>query len=115
MRAAAPRTAWLVYRAGFGFGLYIGVTTFTLALIDRIDAGPLLLALVGTTLEVFYFSAEVPTGVLADRYGRKRSMVIGLVMIAASFALIVAPHLAVVLAAQVLLGVGWTCLSGADV
>ena len=108
MRPASPRTAWLVYRAGFGFGLYLGVTTFTLALIDRIDAGPLTLALVGTTLEVCYFTAEVPTGVLADRYGRKPSIVIGLVLIGISFVLVAIPNLAVVLVAQVFIAVGWT-------
>ena len=115
MRSASPRAAWLVYRAGFGFGLYLGVTTFTLALIDRIDAGPLTLALVGTTLEVCYFTAEGPTGVLADRYGRKPSIVIGLVLIGISFVLVAIPNLAVVLVAQVFIAVGWTGLSGADV
>ena len=115
MRPASPRTAWLVYRSGFGFSLYLGVTTFTLALIDRIDAGPLTLALVGTTLEVCYFLAEVPTGVLADRYGRKPSIVLGLALIAVSFLLVSIPNLAVVLASQVFIAVGWTGLSGADV
>ena len=115
MRRASPRAAWLLYRGGFGFSLYLGVTTFTLALIDRIDAGPLTLALVGTTLEVCYALAEVPTGVLADRYGRKPSVVVGLALIGISFCLVAIPSLAVVLVAQVFIGVGWTCLSGADV
>jgi MFS transporter, DHA3 family, tetracycline resistance protein len=115
VRAASPRTAWLLYRGGFGFSLYLGVTTFTLALIDRIDAGPLTLALVGTTLEVCYALAEVPTGVLADRYGRKPSIVIGLALIGVSFVLVAVPDLAVVLVAQVFIAVGWTGLSGADV
>ena len=115
MRRTSPQRAWLVYRALFGAGLYLGVTTFTLALIDRIDAGPLTLALVGTTLEITYSLAEVPTGVIADRYGRRRSIIIGLVVLAAGFCLTAVPQLAIVLAAQVLFGVGWTCLSGADV
>jgi DHA3 family tetracycline resistance protein-like MFS transporter len=115
VRHASARTAWLVYKAGFGFGLYIGVTTFTLSLIERIGAGPLTLALVGTTLEVCYTLAEVPTGVVADRRGRKRSILIGLTMVGVSFALVAVPHLAVVLVAQVFVGVGWTFTSGADV
>lgn len=115
MRAAPPRAAWIVYRAGFGFGLYLGVTTFTLSLIDRVGVGPLTLALVGTTLEVVYTLAEVPTGVLADRYGRKPSILVGLLLVACSFFLVAVPHLAVILLAQVFIGVGWTCLSGADV
>jgi DHA3 family tetracycline resistance protein-like MFS transporter len=112
---ASPRTAWLVYKAGFGFGLYVAVTTFTLALIERVDAGPLTLALTGTVLEVCYTLAEVPTGVVADRHGRKLSILIGLSMVGASFALDAVPNLAVILVAQVLIGVGWTFTSGADV
>lgn len=112
---AEPRTAWLVYRAGWGFGLFLGVTTFTLALIDRVDAGPLTLALVGTTLEVCYTLAEVPTGVIADRYGRKRSIVLGVGVLAVGFFVAAVPNLWVVLAAQVLWAAGWTCTSGADV
>lgn len=115
MRRASPRRAWIVYRAGFGASLHIGVTTFTLALIDRVDAGPLTLALTGTVLEVSYSLAEVPTGVLADRYGRKPSMVAGLAVLTLAFCLTAVASLPVVLAAQVLMGVGWTCLSGADV
>jgi MFS transporter, DHA3 family, tetracycline resistance protein len=114
MSAPAAR-AWLVYRAGFGFGLYLGVSTFTLSLIDRVGAGPLALVLTGTTLEVCYTLAEVPTGVVADRRGRKRSVLIGLVMVGCSFVLDAVPILAVVVVAQVFIGVGWTFLSGADV
>lgn len=115
MRRADPRTTWLVYRAGFGASLFVGVTTYTLALIERVDAGPLELALIGTTLEVCYTLSEVPTGVLADRYGRKLSIVVGLAVLALGFALTAVPHLAVVIGAQLFWGIGYTCLSGADV
>jgi MFS transporter, DHA3 family, tetracycline resistance protein len=98
-----------------GAGLYVGVTTFTLSLIERVDVGPLELALIGTVLEVCYTASEVPTGVLADRYGRKPSMVIGLVILSVAFWLTAVPVFAVVVGAQVLWGIGYTCLSGADV
>jgi DHA3 family tetracycline resistance protein-like MFS transporter len=114
-RRASPERAWLVYRAGFGFSLFMGVTTFTLSLIDRLGAGQLTLALTGTVLEITYTLSEVPTGVLADRYGRKRSVVIGLFVLAIGFNLTAVPNLAVVIGAQVLWGIGWTCISGADV
>lgn len=107
--------AWLVYRAGFGAGIYLALTTLALSLIHRVGVGPLTLALVGTTLEVAYFLAEVPTGVVADRRGRKPSVVIGLVAVGAGLALSAAPWLWVVLAGQVLLGAGWTFTSGADI
>jgi MFS family permease len=114
-RPVMPRTAWIVYRAGFGFGLFTAVTTYTLRVIDELDAGPLMLALLGTTLELTYTLADVPTGALADRHSRKLSVLVGLVLAGAALALISSPNLAVVVAAQVVLGLGWTFMSGADV
>lgn len=112
---AAARRAWFVYRTAFGFALFLGTSTFTLSLIDRVGAGPLALVLTGTILEVCYSAAEVPTGVVADRYGRKPSILVGFVVIAVALCLDAVPHLGVVLGAQVLVGVGWTFTSGADV
>jgi MFS transporter, DHA3 family, tetracycline resistance protein len=114
-RPVAPRTAWLVYRAGFGFALYTAVTTFTLRVIDRLDAGPLMLALLGTTLEVTYTLADVPTGALADRHSRKLSVLVGLVLIGLAMVLTAGPWLATVLVGAVVSGLGWTFTSGADV
>ncbi len=71
-RRVAPERAWLVYRAGFGLSLYLAVSTYTLLLIDQ-GLGPLELALLGTSLEIAYTLGEVPTGVVADRHGRRRS------------------------------------------
>lgn len=113
--ASSTTTVWTVYRAGFGGALYLGVTTLALSLIDRVGVGPLTMALVGTTLEVAYFLAEVPTGVVADRKGRKPSIVIGMAVIAVGFLLAAAPTLAVVLVGQVFIGAGWTFTSGADI
>jgi DHA3 family tetracycline resistance protein-like MFS transporter len=112
---AAATRAWSVYRAGFGFGLYLTVSVWTLSLIDRAGAGPLALVLTGTVLEVCYTLAEVPTGVIADRHGRKRSILIGLALLGCSALFDAAGVLWAVLVGQVLIGVGWTFTSGADV
>lgn len=112
---AAAQRAWAVYRFAFGFALYVGTATFTLSLIERVGAGPLALVATGTILEVCYTAAEVPTGVVADRYGRKPSILVGFVVIGLALLLDAVPVLGVVLAAQVLVGVGWTFTSGADV
>jgi DHA3 family tetracycline resistance protein-like MFS transporter len=114
-REAAARRAWFVYRAGFGVGLYLVVSTWTLSFIDRAGGGPLALVLTGTLLEVCYTLAEVPTGVVADRYGRKRSILLGLALVGCSALLDAVGTLGAVLAAQVFIGVGWTFTSGADV
>jgi DHA3 family tetracycline resistance protein-like MFS transporter len=112
---ADARRAWFVYRAGFGVGLYLVVSTWTLSFIDRAGGGPLALVLTGTLLEVCYTFAEVPTGVVADRWGRKRSILLGLALLGCSALLDAVGTLASVLVAQVFIGVGWTFTSGADV
>ena len=89
-------TANLVYQA-----LVVGLT-------------PLELVLVGTLLEGVCLVAEVPTGVVADLYSRRLSVVIGIVLIGLGFTLeggIVS--LWAVLAAQVVWGIGATFVSGA--
>jgi MFS family permease len=72
-----------------------------------------------TLIDVAFFAAttvcEVPTGLVADRFGRKTSLVIGLTILCASMlAWISAPTLPLIMLAHVGLGVGFTFLSGAD-
>ena len=67
---------------------------------------------------VFFGSSllsEVPTGVVADRYGRKTSMVSGSLVISVGFLVFaLAGTLPVLLSAYVLFGVGSALMSGAD-
>ncbi|MEO6593918.1 MAG: MFS transporter [Planctomycetota bacterium] len=59
------------------------------------------------------FLAEVPTGVLADRYGPKRMLVLGPLLLALGFAvLLLAPTYTGFLTGEVLLGLGHAVLSG---
>lgn len=75
---------------------------------------PFQLVLVGTVLEATAFICEVPTGVVADVYSRKLSIIIGYVMIGIGFIVEgVFPFFATVLLAQVIWGAGWTFTSGA--
>lgn len=77
--------------------------------------GPLQLVLVGTTLEAAAFLFEVPTGVVADAYSRRLSIVVGMFLSGAGFVLWGAvPHFAAILLAQVLWGIGFTFTSGAQ-
>jgi DHA3 family tetracycline resistance protein-like MFS transporter len=75
---------------------------------------PFQLMLVGTTLMIVILLSEVPTGVVADVYSRRLSVIIGTALIGVGFVLEGAlPHFAAVLTAQVIWGVGATCTSGA--
>lgn len=78
--------------------------------------GPLQLVLLGSVLEVTLLLSEVPTGVVADRFSRKWSVVISYVIMAVAIVLSAATlNYGVMLGAQALFGIGWTFRSGADV
>ena len=70
--------------------------------------------LVGTALELAILIFEVPTGAFADTYGRRRSVIVGFLLIGAGFSFEGAvPVFAAVLTAQLVWGVGYTFISGA--
>ncbi len=83
--------------------------------IQAVGMNPLQLVLVGTVLELTVFVCEIPTGIVADVYGRKRSLVTGFVVIGLGFVLQGAiPRFGAILAAQILYGSGSTFISGAE-
>ena len=114
-RSADPTRTYYVYNAAWSF---LAALSFTLNLVYYVrDAGldPLQMVLVGTTLEVACFLFEIPTGIVADLYSRRLSIVIGFLLIGAGFLLQgLVPAFLAILAAQVLWGVGFTFTSGAD-
>lgn len=82
--------------------------------VEVIGLGPLQLVLVGTTLEAVVFLFEIPTGIVADLYSRRLSIIIGMFLIGAGFVLEgTVPRFAAVLLGQVLWGLGYTFTSGA--
>ncbi|MGH2536715.1 MAG: MFS transporter [Candidatus Promineifilaceae bacterium] len=94
-------------------GMLYGLLT-SLYRVQAAGLGPLELILVGTTLELTVLLCEVPTGILADVYGRRLSVIIGYLIIGAGF-LVEAffPTFAMILLAQVIWGLGHTFTSGA--
>lgn len=98
-----------------GFLFSMVWTLSTLYFVQEIGLTPLQLVLVGTCLETFVFIFEIPTGVVADLYSRKLSVVIGLTLIGLGFVVEgTLPYFAAVLVAQALWGIGYTFTSGAD-
>ena len=83
----------------------------------RVEAAhldPLQLVLVGTVLEAAYFVANVPSGVVADVYSRRLSVVIGMVLFGAGFILEGAiARFETILLAQVIWGTGASFVDGA--
>ncbi len=83
--------------------------------IDIAHLNPFQLVLIGTTLELTSFIFEIPTGIVADRYSRKLSVIIGLCLVSIAFILEgVVPLFSAILISQFILGLGDTFTSGAD-
>lgn len=79
------------------------------------ELNALQLVLIGTILEVSILLFELPTGLVADLYGRKRSMVIGIGLIGIAHLLEGAiPEFWAIAIASALWGIGWTFISGAE-
>jgi len=75
---------------------------------------PVQLILVGTTLEISAFLFEVPTGIVADVYSRRLSIIIGYVLMGLGFLVEgFFPSFLPILLAQVIWGLGYTFTSGA--
>lgn len=79
-----------------------------------VGLSPLQMVLVGTVLEIISFLFEVPTGIVADIYSRKLSVIIGLFLIGLGFTVEgLFPTFSAILIAQVIWGIGFTFVSGA--
>jgi len=86
----------------------------SLYLVSVLDLTPLQLVLMGTAMEASVFLCEIPTGVVADTYSRRLSLVIGYLGMGTAWLLVgVFDSPAVVIALWVLWGVSYTFTSGA--
>ncbi|PSK20287.1 MFS transporter [Brevibacillus sp. NRRL NRS-603] len=100
-------------------------TTYALYYIVTLGFNPFELLLIGTVLELSVLVFEGITGVVADTYSRRRSVIIGMFLLGIGFAMQgVVPALdawvplisvfGLVLFSQVISGLGYTFISGAD-
>lgn len=105
---------YLIYVFMVDFGLTVIWSMATLYMIREVGLDPLQLVLVGTALEAAAFALEVPTGVIADVYSRRLSVVVGVLLLGAGFLVMgLFPVFGVVLLSQIITGAGYTCISGA--
>lgn len=88
----------------------------TISLYEATVAGltPLQLVLVGTTVEMSAFLFEIPTGIVADAYSRRLSIIVGYFLMGVGFLVEgLFPAFLPILIAQVIWGLGYTFTSGA--
>jgi DHA3 family tetracycline resistance protein-like MFS transporter len=106
--------AYLILQGGYALAFSLVVTVNLIWQAEVAGLNALQLVLVGTLLETTTLLAEVPTGVVADVYSRRLSIVIGVFLSGAGFLLEgTVPRFEAILLAQVIWGIGATCLSGA--
>ncbi len=106
---------YFVYTAlkGFGFGLFLAVWVIYLQQQRGLSLSQA--ALIDVTFFVAAAFAEVPTGIVADRFGRKTSLATGAALVSLGIlGWTIAPTLPLIMVAYVAMGVGITFLSGAE-
>lgn len=113
----AKADAYKLYLLLSGIQSFALTMAFTINLVyqvQQVGLNPLQLVLIGTCLELTAFLTEIPTGIVADVYSRRLSVILGFICLGAGFIVEGAfPLFEALLIAQVVMGVGYTFLSGA--
>jgi DHA3 family tetracycline resistance protein-like MFS transporter len=101
----------------YGLEFLVSMPTWVVVaiyLVRDLDLAPLELVLMGTAMEATVFVFEVPTGVVADTYGRKLSLIIGFVGMGAAWLLVGVVSTAwVIVVLWAFWGLAYTFTSGA--
>lgn len=109
--------AYSVYRLfRFSFSLLFSMATVLSVVyhLEVVHLNAFQLVLVGTVLETACFVFEMPTGIVADLYSRRRSVLIGVFLYGVGFLMEgTLPWFGTVLLAQVVWGCGDTFITGA--
>jgi DHA3 family tetracycline resistance protein-like MFS transporter len=109
-----PALTYYILKCGHAF--FFTMVTSVALIFQTSEAGlsPIQLLLVGAGLQGAILVSETPTGVIADTYGRRRSVLIGLMLVGAG-AIISGSiaEFAPILAGNIVWGFGTTFISGA--
>jgi DHA3 family tetracycline resistance protein-like MFS transporter len=105
---------YLFLRAAGAFAGGCALTYNLVYQVETVGLDPLQLVLVGTVLEVTYLVAQLPTGLAADRYGRRPAVVAGTALLGAGVAVQSVPTLAATLLGTGGCAVGAALVDGAE-
>ena len=107
--------AYLTLEAVQSLAFALAFTLQGLYFVQTAHLTPFQLLMVGAVLEGSVFVLEVPTGVIADLYSRRLSIVLGCLLLGlATLQVGLFPSFAAIVSAQVVLAAGYACLSGAQ-
>jgi DHA3 family tetracycline resistance protein-like MFS transporter len=114
LRRMNPIWVYIVISAGITLANTTIFTALAVYYIETVGMNPLQLVLVGTVLEGTILLCELPTGVVADTYSRRLSVIVGMFVLSAAYWLEGSlPFFLGILLAEAVRGVGETFLSGA--
>jgi MFS transporter, DHA3 family, tetracycline resistance protein len=114
VRRLPARSVFNVGELWLSFASAVTFTVSAVYFVTEVGMNPLELVLVGTAMELTIFVFEIPTGVVADTYSRRLSLVIGWVVMGAGLALAgLFAEVWAVLAGWAIWGLGYTFTSGA--
>jgi MFS family permease len=114
LRRNNPVPVYLVLMAGQAVCFSLFFTVQLIYHVTVVGLNPFQMVLVGIVLEVTCFTFEVPTGVVADVYSRRLSILVGVALIGCSYALEGSiPAFWAAIVSQLFWGIGYTFTSGA--
>lgn len=114
LKKFAAYPTYLAIEAAISLFMTIAFTFNLVYQVEVAHLSPLQLVLVGTCLETTIFLFEIPTGVVADVYSRRLSIIIGALLIGAGITLQGSfPLFYAIALGQVVWGIGYTFTSGA--
>src|SRR5262245_8707966 len=85
-RSSALRV-YLILSGVMAFASVLILTTLAIYYVVVVGMNPLQLVLVGTVFECAILLCEVPTGVIADTYSRRLSVIVGVFIMGGAFVL----------------------------
>ena len=110
----AARSVYLATSFIWGVLFWMMSTVFMIFQIEVVRLDALQLVLVGTALEISAFMFEVPTGMVADTWSRRLSVVLGYLLTGVAFLIMgLVPTFVAFVIASFIWGIGWTFISGA--
>jgi DHA3 family tetracycline resistance protein-like MFS transporter len=106
---------YLIIAALGGFALTFAQAVDAIYQVETIKMSAFQLILAGTALEVSYFLFQVPTGIVADLYSRRLSVIIGYIVFGIGYVVMgLAPRFELVLLSSIISGAGYTFITGAE-
>lgn len=109
------KTVYYLLTSSRSFCIQIVFTLNAIYYVSQADLNPLQLVLLGTIMELAVLFFEIPTGLVADIFGRKKSLIIGTFIIGLAHLLEGSiPSFWAIAIGAALWGIGWTFISGAE-